>query len=734
MQNTDKVNPSSKEDKLQLANRMWESYIRARDAGHIEHVTQADQNLRFFFNDQWNDDDKGKLDEQGRPALTINLILPLITTVMGDQRRSRAEFSAKPTDPKIDAEAAELMTKVMAFVQDKCDFDSVESQVFDDGIIMDRGYFDVRMCFQKNVFGDVKITSKDPRTVVLDPDAKEYDPETWTRVFATEWMTLDEIGELYGKKYQEELKHTIPEDDGTLGLDSVKFGSDFRSRSEIDSGSPESKRIKSVRIVERQERQLTMREMLVDVKTGSMSPMPEEWDEEKKQQALMQFGLQRMKKLGHRWRWTVTANTVVLHDDWSPYEYCTIVPFFPYFLRGKSMGLVTPLISPQEQLNKTESQELHILNTTANSGYMIEDGSLVNMDAEDLEERGAETGVVMVYRRGSQPPVKILPNQAPSGLDRKSMKSAQYLREISGVSDEMQGFGSPEVSGVAIKAKLNSGQVKFDTPAQNLKRSRRMVGERVLALIGKYYKNERLIRITDYTNPQEPNEQSMSINHYDAIEGMVTNAIVPGEYDLQIASVPSRDSLGDTQFAEMIGMREAGIHVPDDAVIERSNLIGKLDLAERVRKEQGTAAPSEEEMENAQWMRDAERKQITLNLQELESQIIINNSVAELNMAKKETEMAQMESDGNTEGAAEKKIEMMKMKLTESMQREKLLEQRNQLQMTLANKVQIANMQVGVKREGMLHDSAQNRGKTALMISQEQTRLEAAKNKPKPKK
>jgi hypothetical protein len=727
MSDTDKVNPKSAPEQKALALRVWESFVRARDSGHIDFATQADINSRFVFNEQWSAADKDKLDEQGRPALTINLILPLVTTVMGEQRRSRASFVAKPTNHDTDAEQSENMTKIMAFAQEKCDYDSIESQVFDDGIIMDRGYYDVRMSFQENVYGDVKIRSLDPRTVVLDPDAKEYDSETWTRVFTTEWMTLDEVAELYGKKKADELKHSTPEEGGgyngdVAGSDQIKFGVDDYTSDSIDNGSPESKRIRAVRVIERQERQLHMGEMLVDTKTGSMSPMPDDWDEEKKVAALIDFGLARMKKLSHRWRWTVIANQTILHDGWSPYEFCTVVPYFPYFLRGMTMGLVTPLISPQEQLNKTESQELHILNTTANSGYMVEDGSLINMDMEDLEERGAETGLVMVYRRGSEKPEKITPNQPPSGLDRKSQKSAQYLREISGVSDEMQGFGSPEVSGVAIKAKQDSGAVKFDTPFNNLKRSRKLVGQRVMKLIGKYYQNERMIRITDYKNPAEPNEQNMTMNKYDPVTGMVENAIVPGEYDLQVDSTPSRDSLGDTQFAEMLSMKQVGIHMPDDAIVERSNLIGKLDLAERIRKEQGTAAPTPEQQEEAQFIQEAKRQQITYELNKLESEITLNNSIAELNMAKKEVELNELEQNGDEEGAANMKIEMAKMQHAQLMQDTKLKEQRVDLQLSLANKVEIAEMQVGVKRETMLHGSAMNRGNTALAIEAERTK------------
>lgn len=73
-------------------------------------------------------------------------------------------------------------------------------------------------------------------------------------------------------------------------------------------------------------------------------------------------------------------------------------------------------------MNKISSQELHIVNTTANSGWIVESGSLAGMDADDLEEHGAETGLVLEFNRGSNPPAKIPPNQIPTGLDRISQK------------------------------------------------------------------------------------------------------------------------------------------------------------------------------------------------------------------------------------------------------------------------------------------------------------------------
>ena len=79
---------------------------------------------------------------------------------------------------------------------------------------------------------------------------------------------------------------------------------------------------------------------------------------------------------------------------------------------------------------------------------MVESGSLVGMTSDDLEEHGAETGLVVEYNRGSTPPTKIQPNQIPTGLDRISQKAALNIKTISGINDSMLGSDSAEVSGL----------------------------------------------------------------------------------------------------------------------------------------------------------------------------------------------------------------------------------------------------------------------------------------------
>ena len=59
-------------------------------------------------------------------------------------------------------DVADVLTKLYMQIGDNNKLSWVESQVFSDGLIQDRGWFDVRIDFDDHIQGEVRITAKDP--------------------------------------------------------------------------------------------------------------------------------------------------------------------------------------------------------------------------------------------------------------------------------------------------------------------------------------------------------------------------------------------------------------------------------------------------------------------------------------------------------------------------------------------------------------------------------------------
>ena len=636
MAKTKKIDPAKEEE---ITRTQWARYERARDNGHLEYVHMAQRCDEYYQGEQWDPDDEAVLEQEGRPALTINTILPTINTILGEQSTRRADIQFKPRRGGSE-EVAHTLTKLYMQISDNNKLDWVEQQVFSDGLIMDgRGYFDVRMDFSDHVEGEIRISAKDPLDILIDPDAKDSDPKSWNEVFETKWMTLDEIEELYGKSKAERLLF-VAENGMSFGPDSVeyqetRFGDTETNDDYFGAGVPgdeEYRNVKALRVVERQHKKLSRTSFFVDPDTGDQRQAPDAWKDAKIKKFAKQHGLAVISKVIRKVRWTVTCDQVVLHDDWSPYKDFTIVPFFCYFRRGRPFGAVRNLLSPQEQLNKIASQELHIVNTTANSGWMVESGSLVGMTADDLEEHGAETGLVLEYARGTNPPTKITPNSIPTGLDRIAQKAALNIKTISGVNDSMLGTDSAEVSGVAIQAKQNRGAIMIQVPLDNLRKTRQYLAEKILNLIQTFYTEERVIQVTNEEDPLKPREP-MVINQMTP-EGEIINNIMLGEYDVVVATAPARDSFDETQFAEALALRSAGVVVPDDAIIEYSHLARKGELAKRIRVMTGQEPPTPEQAEAMAAAQQVQMQQLQLEIAKLEAEVRKIQSEAAVNIAK----------------------------------------------------------------------------------------------------
>ena len=189
----------SKEEEHLIAINQFERYERARDNGHLDYIETAKKCDAFYRGNQWDAADVATLDDEGRPALTINTILPTVNTVLGEQSTRRAEITFKPRGAG-NQQIADVLTKLYLQISDNNKLHWLESQVFADGLIQDRGYFDVRVDFTDHIQGEVRVSTKDPLDILIDPDAKEYDPKTWNEIFETKWMSLDQIEEQYGQK------------------------------------------------------------------------------------------------------------------------------------------------------------------------------------------------------------------------------------------------------------------------------------------------------------------------------------------------------------------------------------------------------------------------------------------------------------------------------------------------------------------------------------------------------
>lgn len=563
----------------QEARYQYEHYRYCYDNGHQEYLAHAKRCFDFWQGKQWSEADMAKLAAAGRPALTFNVVESLVRAMKGMQCALRNDVMFAPVQDA-SAESSKVMDAVWLHIQQRNMFDHRESDVYEKGLIMDRAYYDVRMDFNSSLQGEVKITSPRSQDVILDPAIDDYDPYTWPRVFKRRWVSYMDLVAMFGKSRAEKFKYPSGSP-GWFDYEDAFMSQQMGNLPYFAGIAPEDDRsVRGLLLLEQQYFDYKRKDVFVDVLTGDFSEVPESWTDEKIGAVLAQApDTTVMKKEVKTVRWRITCEDEVLHDEDSIYDRFTIVPYFPSFVDGVAKGAVGSLLDPQTLYNKVSSQELHIVNTTANSGYKIKTGSLKNMTIEEAEERGSQTGIIFELDDINQME-KIQPNQIPPGHDRISGKADAIMRNLAGVSNQGRGFAREDVAGEAIMANQAAQDINSASWLSNLHRSKQYLVQTITSMVQNFYNEPRLIYI-NRGSIYKPQYEEVAINQN--VEGEVINDVTRGKYSTTLVPSPSRSTMSEHDFKMLMEMRKLGIGIPDDLLLELSPAANKGKIIQNLR-------------------------------------------------------------------------------------------------------------------------------------------------------
>lgn len=628
------------------ARENFELYSYCRENGHEDYLTRTERNMRFYAGKQWSDAELATMAADNRPHLTINETFRTAQAVLGELSQHTADVRFTAYDEVYD-KTAEALDKL--YIHDAVianDLDFLDHTVRLRGLLFGRGYYDLRVDFDENMQGRVKITAPRPQNIVLDPDIETPNPCDWPRFFRTRWMSYNQVSLTYGKRFADELKQQLkvyPKmDSEEMSLHRMlsKRGMLYGQPAGLDDPN-----FPQYRFIEQQFRREAFKRCFVDLDTGDTSEIPEDWDEAKIRHFVQTLGVEVIQRRVKTIRWLVTSGDLVAHDEDSPYNEFTIVPYMPYFIDGYTFGLVDQQIDPQRLLNKALSQELHILSTTANSGWIVKSGSLLNMTLEELEESGAKTGLVLeVKDEGGVE--KITPNTVPSGHDRLAQTGLQFTQSMGGANAAMFGEAAQQhVPGKALQEDLNRGPVNLHTALTAFFNTKRALARQFHACVKQYYTETRVIRTTD---PMGVAQQPVAINQ-PTPEGRLVNDVSQGKYFIHMVPAPARQSVEQFAFTQLKELRqELGVMIPDDILLSVASIPRRAETIERVRQLTGGEVSPEQQRQ----------AQIALEMAEAE----LAKTQAEVPKTQADTELAlgraQKARSDAVDGAREAQVEI----------------------------------------------------------------------------
>lgn len=566
----------------------------------------------YYEGRQWSAADLAKLTAERRPALTINKIKPLVDLVMGYFLSNRTDLQYLPGfDGNGTADIAAALTHVMKQVAEMNQLSYVDGEVFMDGCLTGRGYWDMRMSFQRNLLGEISVRAQDPFATYPDPDADEYDLNKGNFVATSRWVSPEEVEFFYGKRAALSIGGFL-QAGGVMssmpvgGLDAWDEMTPIRRFGQEREGWWNGNTYgdyffdwidasrKNVRLVDMQHYVHTRRWFFVDLETGDSRAVPDGWDRSRVEKSLFWAKQQGapvvvQERQVRRVRWTHLIGDVIVFDDWSPYDTFTIVPFFPYFRRGVTKGMVEDLIDPQDEVNKRRSARLNILGRSAAGGWMIAKGSLTAEERFNLERYGSTPGVIIEYdqRDGKlNKPEPIQPSVTPAAYAQVEKDAEEDIMKIAGINEAAMGqLDQTAISGRALLARQRQAVIGKEGFMANFHRSKELQGRKGAELIQGHYTEERIIRRRGEGN----NPVQMTINQRTAAG--VVNDVTLGSYSCAVDETPMSKTFLEAQFEELMRMKELGMPIPDDFVIEASSVARKEELKIRMQQARAVVPP-----------------------------------------------------------------------------------------------------------------------------------------------
>ena len=578
-----------------LMQLMMERYNRA-DAALRDWAAVAKKCIDYVEGRQWTAEALAKAADDDRPTITLNKIGPLMRLLLGYFRNNRLDTRVLPSNDMNSTEAvADALSKIFKQQATTNHEAYVSTEVFMDGILGGRGYYDARLNFEHNDFGEIQIRAKDPFTIRPAADADTYEPSDWGHVFESRFWSIDEIEYTFGKNVMalvapliggSSYRGGLPTDMRDLDSGFMPWrtfageGGDFGNTYQSYIANVADVYRKNILVVDCQHMVRTMQRNILDLETGDRYPIPDSCDQAQLQKILQwateQYALKgRASPLkveirpAKRVMWTTMIGDIVVYNQWSKYKSYTTIPYFPYFRRGKTRGAVEDLLGAQDEINLRRSGQIDILTRIAHSGWLWHKDSLSEDEKQKLEQFGAAAGINVEWQ-GKDKPERLQPGQMPTGIEKLEEKATLDLKEIAGINDSALGQIDRVQSGRAIEARQKQSIIGAEMYMDNNKRSYLLLGEKKLEMTQQFYTEPRLFRIMG----EGGSYSTIGINQAE-VAGTIANNVTIGKYDMTIDTTPMSETYLTAQSEELLELVQAGvlpIQMVQDIAVDLSTL------------------------------------------------------------------------------------------------------------------------------------------------------------------
>lgn len=560
-----------------------------------------DTDLRFYNGDQtlWNDL-YGNLPANRRRQFNFNRIRRNINMISGYQRRNRKSTIVTPVENG-DAFTADQFTKVMLWANNQENVLETISEAFESSLITGLSFLHVWMDYRHDpVSGNIKVDMCPYNYFIMDPFFKKHDLSDCNFIWRRTYISKRECVTLL-PDHAEEIMGLVGNSYGGSGRDG-KF-----------QFAPETYNWSLKNLLTYDEyyyRDYRSQKMLVDTQTGETM----EWKSEDKE-GLRRFlqtypSVTLIEQDIPTVKLAIVVQGKVMYEGPNPMgiDKYPFVPVFGYYhpespyYPWKIQGVVRGLRDAQYLYNRRRVIELDILESQITSGFIYKENALVN--PKDVFMQGQGKGLALKEEAAMTDVQQIQAPQIPPSMIQLSELLGKEIQEISGVNEELLGSASDDKAGILSMLRQGAGLTTLQGLFDQLDRSQKMLGQIMLDLIQVNFMPGKVKTILEGEEPA-PQFYNKAFGKYNCVveEGLNTS------------------TQKQMQFAQMLHLREVGVPIPDETLLEACTVQNKKKLLEAIQQNQ-----------QAQQQQQQQAMQTQMQLQQAQAELAKARAAADMGL------------------------------------------------------------------------------------------------------
>ena len=520
-----------------------------------------------------------------RRLFNFNRIRRIINMISGHQRRTRKSMIAIPVE-NADQDTADQFSKILIHVSEKDQALETISEAFEGALITGMNLLHVWLDFRDDpVSGTIRVDKCDYNSFLIDPYFKKTDLSDCNGLWKRSYLTKQEVVSLLPNHADEiiELSPNATGQDNKFQYMPENYGWSYKNLLAYD---------------EFYYRDYRTAKILVDSQTGETLEWRSENDDRLKEYLRTFPQVTVMTTEIPTVKMAVVVQGRVFYNGPNPlgidrYPFVPVFAYYNpqipyYYLRVQ--GVVRDLRDAQYLYARRKVIELDILESQINSGWIYKENALVN--PKDVFLAGQGRGLALKDSAQMSDVQQIQPPQIPASMFKLSEQLAREVMEVSGVNEELLGAANDDKAGVLAMLRQGAGLTTLQGLFDKLDQSQKLLGRLIIETVQSNYTQGKVQKIID----EPPTQQ------------FYTKAF--GKYDCRVEDGLNTATQKQMQFAQLLQMRELGVQIPDDLLVESSTLQNKNDLVKALQQQ----AQQQQQQQQQQLQSAMQEQQARVNL------------------------------------------------------------------------------------------------------------------------